>query len=207
MWAKFFAIKPLLCCRDVTFAKRAALLQSTVRPVITWQSCTMTLSRRYLHALDVAQLSMLTIMGRRPRHAGELWLEWFIRTRREIWKVASELGYRPWSSDVQYSQYMWGGHVARMNCNWQASVVHRYRSLTWWRQRQDLIRILNANSLRHPGHFRCHRWENRLESLALHIERSQVAQCQYVPWYTMAQDRDLYRAQVQTFLTSVMYRH
>ena len=75
-----------------------------------------------------------------------------------------------------------------------------------WKQRQALIELLPDGSQgRHPGTFPPRRWEDRVFQLidTEAFKNMCPTQQRYSNWRELAQDRDLYRSVVQTFLQTV----
>ena len=103
-------------------------------------------------------------MVRSRRRPDEPWLGWFRRSRGIAIRWRQEWDYWPWGRTAMYRALSWGAHVARVKADRLLHHMISYRSLDWWRLRQNWV-SLGYPEARHPAPFNALRqWEHQFAS-------------------------------------------
>ena len=148
--AKFHSIGHILCSR-APLHSRMRVLKTVVYGVISWVVGALFPSKQLQQMLNHFQCRCVRQMMGIRRGAGELWLDWEMRSMRlarvEIWRFAGQR----WGEDFVKAYWTYAGHRVRegMKPNGSvAGILTHFRGLRWWKREQE-----STHGARHPRHF------------------------------------------------------
>ena len=169
-WGAFWNLKDLLLRRSANLPNRIRLLNVTVFKGILWGSQCWKLTEGQEAHLRSVQNHMVRKMMRLGRGPEEQWIPFYRRTLRAAHEaVQRALGGHDLVFQLRHLRWGWAGHLARLDEGRLAKQVANYRSLEWWRDRQEEIRAdrLRYDPRRRPGPGRpALKWEEQLEVFA-----------------------------------------
>ena len=168
------------------------MLQVLVESQFNWIGGALHWGASDLHQLNVLQLHVCRSAFGLRRTANESWVEWNQRTLRFVRVSLHQQQVPRWSARALTLQHMLHGHWARRTevvrgCAVVCPTLEalRWRSLSWWREQQDLSPTVGA---RHPARF-----------YASNTER-QLAETHGNLWIVIAQDRQRWTRERQNYV-------
>ena len=116
-WAKFHALRQVLCGRAYPLRHRMALFEQVISPTLTYGSASWTMTANRADALTSAQRRMLRSMIAMPKFGESLeeFVDWVRTATHTAEHHYFSCGGEAWIVQQKRRYWKWAGHVARMS--------------------------------------------------------------------------------------------